>query len=136
LTEENSTLLRKLGESSEDRFVEHQPMPQMNRQTESDSGISEPAGEFFVPKEVLAEPVQETPNFGGEPTTLFNADKVLLRTMDKNDLTAIEGIGPFLEKKHNDAGVFTYADIAAWDAEKIAEKNKKRSNKGIRKRNL
>jgi predicted flap endonuclease-1-like 5' DNA nuclease len=123
LTEENSALLRKLGESGEDRLVEQQPIPSIDHQPTPDPGISEPAGEFFVPKVIPAEPVSvpETPNFGNEPSTLFNADKVLLRTGDKNDLTAIEGIGPFLEKKLNDAGVFTYADIAAWDAEKIAE---------------
>lgn len=122
LTEENSALLRKLGESGEDRLVENHPVPSIP-QPSPDPIISEPAGEFFVPKVIPAEPepVQETPNFGNEPSTLFNADKVLLRTGDKNDLTAIEGIGPFLEKKLNDAGVFTYADIAAWDAEKIAE---------------
>lgn len=123
LTEENSALLRKLGEPGDGPLVEQLPMPQMNRQNESNSGIIEPAGEFFVPKVIPAEPepVRETPNFGNVPSALFNADKVLLRTGDKNDLTAIEGIGPFLEKKLNDAGVFTYADIAAWDAEKIAE---------------
>lgn len=121
LTEENSSLLQILGESSVDRFVGNQASPQMDGQLDSSSGISEPGGEFFVPKDVPAEPVKETPNFGGESTDLFNTDKVLLRTVDKNDLTAIEGIGPFLEKKLNDAGVFTYADIAAWDAEKIAE---------------
>lgn len=123
LTEENSALLRKLGESDEDRLVEQHPVPSIDPQPTPDPGISEPAGEFFVPKVIPAEPVPvpETPNFGNEPSTLFNADKVLLRTGDKNDLTAIEGIGPFLEKKLNDAGVFTYADIAAWDAEKIAE---------------
>ncbi|WP_421797168.1 helix-hairpin-helix domain-containing protein [Haliscomenobacter sp.] len=123
LTEENSALLRKLGESSEGPFAEQQPLPTTDAQPTPETNISEPAGEFFVPKVIPAEPepVQETPNFGNEPSTLFNADKVLLRTGDKNDLTAIEGIGPFLEKKLNDAGVFTYADIAAWDAEKIAE---------------
>jgi predicted flap endonuclease-1-like 5' DNA nuclease len=123
LTEENSALLRKLGESSEDRLVELEPAPPIDPQPTPDPGIIEPAGGFFVPKVIPAEPepVQETPNFGNEPSTLFNPDKVLLRTGDKNDLTAIEGIGPFLEKKLNDAGVFTYADIAAWDAEKIAE---------------
>ena len=123
LTEENSALLQKLGESGEDRLVEHQPVPSINPQPTPDPVISEPAGEFFVPKVIPAEPepIQETPNFGNEPSTLFNADKVLLRTGDKDDLTAIEGIGPFLEKKLNDAGVFTYADIAKWDAAKIAE---------------
>ena len=123
LTEENSALLRKLGESSEDRLVDLQPVPSIDSQPTPDPGISEPAGDFFVPKVIPAEPVPvpETPNFGNEPSNLFNPDKVLLRTGDKNDLTAIEGIGPFLEKKLNDAGVFTYADIAAWDAEKVAE---------------
>ena len=123
LTEENSALLRKLGESSEDRFIEQHPVPSIDPQPTPEPGISEPTGEFFVPKVIPAEPVPvpETPNFGNEPSTLFNADKVLLRTGDKNDLTAIEGIGPFLEKKLNDAGVFTYAGIAGWDAEKIAE---------------
>ena len=123
LTEENSALLRKWGESSKDPLVELQPVPSIDPQPTPDPGISEPAGDFFVPKIIPAEPepVQETPNFGNEPSNLFNPDKVLLRTGDKNDLTAIEGIGPFLEKKLNDAGVFTYADIAAWDAEKIAE---------------
>ena len=123
LTEENSALLRKLGESSEDRLVDLQPILSIDPQPTPDPGISEPAGDFFVPKVIPAEPVPvpETPNFGNEPSNLFNPDKVLLRTGDKNDLTAIEGIGPFLEKKLNDAGVFTYADIAAWDAEKIAE---------------
>ncbi|MDX2067112.1 MAG: helix-hairpin-helix domain-containing protein [Haliscomenobacter sp.] len=123
LTEENSALLRKLGESGEVNLVEQLPMPQASRQNEPNSGIMEPAGEFFVPKLIPAEPepVQETPNLGNGPSTLFNADKVLLRTGDKDDLTAIEGIGPFLEKKLNDAGVFTYAEIAKWDAAKIAE---------------
>ena len=123
LTEENSALLRKWGESSKDPLVELQPVPSIDPQPTPDPGISEPAGDFFVPKVIPAEPVPvpETPNFGNEPSNLFNPDKVLLRTGDKNDLTAIEGIGPFLEKKLNDAGVFTYADIAAWDAEKIAE---------------
>lgn len=123
LTEENSALLRKLDESGEDHFLSQHPIHAIDPQPMPDPGISEPAGEFFVPKVIPAEPVPvpETPNFGNEPSTLFNADKVLLRTGDKNDLTAIEGIGPFLEKKLNDAGVFTYADIATWDADRIAE---------------
>ena len=31
-----------------------------------------------------------------------------------DDLTAIAGIGPALARKLNDAGIKTYADIAAW----------------------
>jgi predicted flap endonuclease-1-like 5' DNA nuclease len=82
---------------------------------------SETNGEFFVPKVTPSEPVPETPNLGSDSSAVLNSDKALLRNVEKNDLTAIDGVGPFLEKKLNDAGVFTYADIASWDASKIAE---------------
>lgn len=36
---------------------------------------------------------------------------------DKDDLTLINGIGPFLEKKLNGIGIYTFAQIAAFDDE-------------------
>ncbi len=39
--------------------------------------------------------------------------------IDKDDLTLINGIGPFIEKKLNDIGVYTYNNIAQWTAEDI-----------------
>lgn len=39
---------------------------------------------------------------------------------DQDDLTKIDGIGPFLETKLNEFEIFTYAQIADWDATRIA----------------
>ena len=122
LTEENQALLRKLGENiAEENPFENRFVKTTVVQTIEETPASvETAGEFFVPKVVVAtEPVAEVTNLGSDSSTLMNTDKVLLRNVEKNDLTAIEGIGPFLEKKLNDAGVFTYADIATWDTAKI-----------------
>lgn len=122
LTEENQALLRKLGENiAEENPFENRFVKTTVVQTIEETPVAvEPAGEFFVPKVVVAtEPVAEVTNLGSDSSTLMNTDKVLLRNVEKNDLTAIEGIGPFLEKKLNDAGVFTYADIATWDTAKI-----------------
>lgn len=38
-----------------------------------------------------------------------------------DDLTRIDGIGPFLEKKLNEIGVFSFEDISTWDEVRIAE---------------
>ncbi|WP_353483927.1 helix-hairpin-helix domain-containing protein [Haliscomenobacter sp.] len=122
LTEENQALLRKLGENvgEENPFENRFIRTTVVQTIEETPAAVETAGEFFVPKVVVAtEPVAEVTNLGSDSSTLMNTDKVLLRNVEKNDLTAIEGIGPFLEKKLNDAGVFTYADIAAWDTAKI-----------------
>lgn len=122
LTEENLSLLRKLNQAGEGipPIPPHNIEPELPQNSLEGNG-TEPAGEFFVPKVIPTEPVQETPNLGTDSSSLLNSDKVLLRNVEKNDLTAIDGIGPFLEKKLNDAGVFTYAEIASWDAAKIAE---------------
>ncbi len=36
-----------------------------------------------------------------------------------DNLTLINGIGPFLQKKLNEIGIFTFQEIASWDTEKI-----------------
>lgn len=43
------------------------------------------------------------------------------RAMLQDDLTAIDGIGPFLERKLNEIGIFTYAQISSWNATQIEE---------------
>lgn len=43
----------------------------------------------------------------------------VLTTQTKDDLTKIEGIGPFLEKKLNEIGVYNYEQISQWDAAAI-----------------
>ncbi|MCB0635961.1 MAG: hypothetical protein KDC54_05065, partial [Lewinella sp.] len=41
-------------------------------------------------------------------------EKIILDDQPKDDLTKIEGLGPFLEGKLNEIGVFTYEEIASW----------------------
>jgi predicted flap endonuclease-1-like 5' DNA nuclease len=43
----------------------------------------------------------------------------------QDDLTAIEGIGPFLQQKLYEAGIFTYAQISAWEDAEVEEITKK-----------
>ncbi|MBO9475151.1 NADH-quinone oxidoreductase subunit NuoE [Shimia sp. R10_1] len=47
-----------------------------------------------------------------------------------DDLKQLKGVGPALEKKLHDAGVTTFAQIAAWQADDIAEMDEKLSFKG------
>jgi NADH-quinone oxidoreductase subunit E len=50
----------------------------------------------------------------------FHKPRALDRPATPDDLKAISGIGPKLEKVLNDLGVWTYAQIAGWGAEEIA----------------
>ncbi|WP_417248898.1 50S ribosomal protein L21 [Celeribacter sp.] len=47
-----------------------------------------------------------------------------------DDLKKLSGVGPALEKKLHEAGVTTFAQIAAWGADDIAEMDEKLSFKG------
>ena len=47
-----------------------------------------------------------------------------------DDLKKLSGVGPALEKKLNEAGVTTFAQIASWGADEIAEFDEKLSFKG------
>ncbi|MEO0399338.1 MAG: 50S ribosomal protein L21 [Pseudomonadota bacterium] len=49
---------------------------------------------------------------------------------DGDDLKKLSGVGPALEKKLHDAGVTTFAQIAAWRPAEIAEFDEKLSFKG------
>lgn len=51
--------------------------------------------------------------------------KIAVAEIEKDDLTKIEGIGPFLQNKLNEIEVFSYKDIAEWDAARIAEVTEK-----------
>ncbi|MEL6717357.1 MAG: helix-hairpin-helix domain-containing protein [Bacteroidota bacterium] len=41
--------------------------------------------------------------------------------MEKDDLTLINGVGPFLEKKLNEVGVYTYAQVSAWSTDEVSQ---------------
>ncbi|MBK6946714.1 MAG: hypothetical protein IPH16_00345 [Haliscomenobacter sp.] len=43
------------------------------------------------------------------------------RGLAKDDLARIDGIGPFLERKLNEAGVYTFEQVSQWDAAQIQE---------------
>jgi large subunit ribosomal protein L21 len=49
---------------------------------------------------------------------------------DADDLKQLSGVGPALEKKLHEAGVTTFAQIASWTADDIAEMDEKLSFKG------
>ena len=50
-----------------------------------------------------------------EAPDILKHDRARAQQAEKDDLTLIDGLGPFLEKKLNDAGVFSYDQIADWD---------------------
>lgn len=47
------------------------------------------------------------------------ADKVIITDQPKDDLTQITGVGPFIARQLNDAGIFTFSQIAQWDKARI-----------------
>ncbi|MEI4195124.1 50S ribosomal protein L21 [Roseovarius sp. E0-M6] len=47
-----------------------------------------------------------------------------------DDLTQINGVGPVIVKKLNEAGITTFAQIAAWNASDVEEMDEKLSFKG------
>lgn len=68
-------------------------------------------GEEEEAAETLFEPVR----FVMDPMPGSSSRSALIA----DDLTRINGIGPFLQKKLNDIGIFTFREIAGWDAERI-----------------
>jgi predicted flap endonuclease-1-like 5' DNA nuclease len=77
----------------------------------------------LIAPEIVPDPVavEEHPHLDMENSNLLQPDRNALRQVEKDDLTAIEGIGPFLEKKLNEINVFTYEQIAQWDAATITQ---------------
>lgn len=65
-----------------------------------------------VSTEVLTAEQQKALDLVGGSIPAASAD-------EKDDLTLLNGVGPFLEKKLNSIGIYTYAQIAALDSETI-----------------
>lgn len=80
--------------------------------------LPQPIAKLIVPEPVA---VEEHPYLDMENANLLQPDRAALRQVEKDDLTAIVGIGPFLEKKLNEINVFTYEQIAHWDAATITQ---------------
>ena len=76
-------------------------------------------------KPVAAPPVEAPPAATkGEAAELmpedFHKPRAIERPAAPDDLKAISGIGPKLEKVLNDLGVWTYAQIAGWGTQEVA----------------
>lgn len=65
--------------------------------------------------------VEEEPELKVVPENQVINKKIIVDEIEKDDLTKIEGVGPFLQAKLNDIGIYTYAQIADWNAGQIAE---------------
>lgn len=71
--------------------------------------------------------VEEAETTEPDPESLATADKkvlnekIIIEDHEKDDLTLINGIGPFIEKKLNDIGIYTYQQIADFDGPKIEQ---------------
>lgn len=75
---------------------------------------------LFVPTSTTA-PLEPTLAPMEQPLTQTQDRFPTWRGGQRDDLTQIEGIGPFLEKKLNAINIFTFAQIATWDAATIAQ---------------
>ena len=63
--------------------------------------------------------VQDEPDLTEHKDKPVLSEKIDLEEHQKDNLTLIDGIGPFLEKKLNEAGVYTFDQLAVLDAENI-----------------
>ncbi|MGJ8624432.1 MAG: 50S ribosomal protein L21 [Yoonia sp.] len=79
---------------------------------------AKPAAKKAAPKKAEAAPKAEKPK--AAPKAAAGAD----------DLKTLSGVGPALEKKLHEAGVTTFAQIAAWTPEDVAAMDEKLSFKG------
>jgi predicted flap endonuclease-1-like 5' DNA nuclease len=111
ITQENSTLLQELQSRPIGAVVPGVVAPIAN-------SVMLETEKQLVP-EVLV--VEENPHLDMENSNLLMPDRNALRQVEKDDLTLIEGVGPFLEKKLNSINVFTFEQIAAWDAATVEQ---------------
>lgn len=79
---------------------------------------AQPAGSTVVKNDPgTDDPEEPTMVIQSDKTVLY--DKIIVADRDKDDLTAIEGVGEFLEKKLNSIGVFSYEQIGNWTSSQI-----------------
>lgn len=91
------------------------------------------AQEAAATVEVVEKPAPAILSFVDEPDTEPDPDsltkmekpvlneKIIIEDHEQDDLTLINGIGPFIEKKLNDIGIYTYQQISEFDAKKIEQ---------------
>lgn len=74
-----------------------------------------------LPSEIDTGLVEEEPEFSIQDEKPGINRKIDLTEYDKDNLTLIEGIGPFLEKKLNEVGIFSFAQLAALNEQDIVQ---------------
>ncbi len=84
---------------------------------ETQSAALEIAGELSTKAEAPSVAAKASVDLQPED---FRQPKSMTKPRKADDLKAISGIGPKLEKVLNGLGVWSYAQIAAWSAEEIA----------------
>lgn len=109
LDEENATLKSELADL---KVLQTQAPTQKEAPKAAEPILS------FVEEDGVTEP---------DPESLTKVDKKVLNEKidiedhEKDDLTLINGVGPFIEKKLNDIGIYTYQQIADFDGPKIEQ---------------
>ena len=100
------------------------------------AGVSVAALDAAAPKKAAkkpakkAEPKAEAPAPKKEAAPKKAAPKKAAATSEADDLTRISGVGPVIVKKLHDLGVTTFAQIAAWSKDDIADMDDKLNFKG------
>ena len=95
------------------------------------AATSKPAKKAAPKKEaVKAEEKKPAPKKEAAPKTEAKKAAPKAKAGDKDDLKQLNGVGPAIEKKLNDLGVTTFAQIAEWGAAEIADFDDKLSFKG------
>jgi large subunit ribosomal protein L21 len=95
------------------------------------SGVKAAVGAGSVPAAASGDATAAAPAPKAEPKAEKPAAKPkAAKAEGADDLKKLSGVGPALEKKLHDAGVTTFAQIAGWTDEDIAEMDEKLSFKG------
>jgi len=84
------------------------------------SPLEERGADVASAKRVVAAPTAEPAQTKDSPQAAARKPLSMERPAATDDLKAISGIGPKLEKVLNDLGIWTYAQIAGWDKAEIA----------------
>ena len=130
--EDYRSRLKDLELKYEDRLIAlERTMPQLANENASlrnklEDGSEEEPGLVL---EKAVEPLEGTSGaaVAVEPELVVASDKsvlkekIILDDQEKDDLTLIQGVGPFLEKKLNGIGIFTFEQISQFDAAKIEQ---------------
>lgn len=74
-----------------------------------------------TPQIVDAPPIENEPEINLNQDNPVIAQKIEMEEVDKDDLTLIDGVGPFLEKQLNDLGIYTFAQLASVEERRVPE---------------